>query len=164
VDRTVRWVSLVVITIATGQVLAAESTSTASPVTACSLFSTQDAAAALGEPVTGPESKTGIPFMPGVTASNCAYEGSGYNRVNLNVWHASADAAAQFHQMYAAACTGKTTSGLAGLGDVSCWYNEKHEELQVLKGTTFFSVELRENGDPTNAIKAAAKKVSDQLP
>jgi hypothetical protein len=163
VDKTVSWVSIAAIAIASLKVLAAEPTATTA-VTACSLFSKQDAAAALGEPVTEPESKSGIPFMPGVTSSNCAYEGSGYNRVNLNVWRASADAAVQFHQMYAAACTGKTTSGLAGLGDVSCWYNEKHEELQVLKGTTFFSVELREKGDPTIAIKAVAQKVSDQLP
>jgi hypothetical protein len=71
----------------------------------------------------------------------------------------SADTAA----MYTALCAQKGREGLSGLGDVACWYNEKHEELQVLKGTTFFSIELRKSGDPTEAIKGVAKRVFDQL-
>jgi hypothetical protein len=60
-------------------------------------------------------------------------------------------------------CAQKTKDGLAGLGDVACWYNEKHNELQVLKGTTFFSVKLNRSGNPTEPIKVAAKKVYDAL-
>ena len=48
-------------------------------------------------------------------------------------------------------------------GDTTCWYNAKHGELQVLKGTTFFSIELRRSGDPTEPIKAVARKVYDRL-
>ncbi len=66
--------------------------------------------------------------------------------------------------MYAALCAQKTKDGLAGLGPVACWYNEKHGELQVLKGTTFFSIELRRSGDPTEAIKGVAKNVYGRLP
>ena len=41
--------------------------------------------------------------------------------------------------------------------------NHKHGELQVLKGLTFFSIELSKNGDPTEAIKAVAQKVYSRL-
>ena len=65
--------------------------------------------------------------------------------------------------MYKALCAQKGKEGLSGLGDVTCWYNDKHEELQVLKGTTFFSIELRKSGDPTEAIKGVAQKVFTRL-
>ena len=60
-------------------------------------------------------------------------------------------------------CAQKGKEGLTGLGDVTCWYNDKHGELQVAKGTTFFSIELRRNGDPTEAIKAVARKVYERV-
>ena len=65
--------------------------------------------------------------------------------------------------MYKSLCAQKKNDGLTGLGDTTCWYNDKHEELQVLKGQTFFSIELRRSGDPTEAIKAVAKKVYDRV-
>ena len=122
---------------------------------ACSLLSKEIAAAGLGEAVKGPEGKT----MPDGTTSFCEYTGSGLHRVHLNVRHMPPDQAA----MYKALCAQKGKEGLTGLGDVTCWYNDKHEELQVLKGGTFFSLELRKSGDPTEAIKGVAKKVFDQL-
>ena len=123
---------------------------------ACSLLTKQDATAALGEAVTGPRATAGA-SLGGTSA--CEYEGSGIHKVNLNVMHLTPDMAA----MYKALCGQKTKDGLTGLGDVACWYNEKHEELQVLKGGTFFSVELRKSGNPTDAIKGVAKKVYDQV-
>jgi hypothetical protein len=39
--------------------------------------------------------------------------------------------------MYSAMCAKKTKEGLTGLGDVTCWYNAKHQQLQVLKGSRF---------------------------
>jgi hypothetical protein len=65
--------------------------------------------------------------------------------------------------MYKAMCAQKGKQGLTGLGDVTCWYNDQHGELQVLKGMTFFSIELRKSGDPTEAIKGVARKVYDRL-
>jgi hypothetical protein len=65
--------------------------------------------------------------------------------------------------VYKGLCGKKTKDGLTGLGDVTCWYNEKHGELQVLKGLTFFSIQLTKAGDPTEAIKAVARKVYDRL-
>jgi len=65
--------------------------------------------------------------------------------------------------VYKAKCAQKSKDGLTGLGDVTCWYNDKHGELQVLKGNTFFSIELRKSGDPTEAIKAVARKVYERM-
>jgi hypothetical protein len=121
---------------------------------ACSLLTKEDAAAALGEAVTGPEAKT---MKEG--PSSCAYSGSGIHVVTLNVFPLDAANA----PMYKAMCAQKGKQGLTALGDVTCWYNDKHGELQVVKGLTFFSIELRKSGDPTEAIKGVARKVYDRL-
>jgi len=121
---------------------------------ACSLITKEDAAAALGEAVTGPQA-TSMPDGP----SSCEYSGSGIHTVHLNLIPMTGATAA----MYKTLCAKKTKDGLTGLGDTSCWYNEKHGELQVLKGGTFFSIELRRSGDPTEPIKAVAHKVYDRL-
>src|SRR5262245_13407905 len=60
---------------------------------ACSLLSKEDAAAALGEAVQGPESTIGR-SLPG--ASACEYTGSGLHKVHLNVMHMPQDQAAVY--------------------------------------------------------------------
>ena len=122
---------------------------------ACSFLTKEDAAAALGEAVTGPNATS----MGKGKASSCDYEGSGLHHVQLNVMPFDAATAA----MYKAMCLKKTREGLTGLGDVACWYNDKHGELQVLKGQTMFSIEMRKSGDPTEAIKGAARKAYDRV-
>jgi len=62
-----------------------------------------------------------------------------------------------------AACAKGAREGLAGLGDVACWNNNSHEELHVYKGLVFISIELSGKSNPTDTIKAAAKKVVDRL-
>jgi hypothetical protein len=122
---------------------------------ACSYLTKEDAAAALGEAVTGPKGNA----MPSEKVSSCEYSGSGIHKVNLNVMGLDASTSA----MYKAMCAQKGKQGLTGLGDTTCWYNDKHEELQVLKDQTFFSIELRRGGDPTDAIKTLAKKIYDRV-
>ena len=122
---------------------------------ACSLLTKEDAAAALGEAVKGPDATS----MGKGKASACEYEGSGLHRVHLNVMPFDAATAA----MYKAMCAKKNRDGLTGLGDVACWYNDKHGELQVLKGLTMFAIEMRKSGDPTEAIKGVARKVNDRV-
>ena len=121
---------------------------------ACSLLTKDDAAAALGEAVKGPDVRS----RPG-GPSSCEYAGSGIHVVHLNVIPLTAEGAG----IYKAMCAQKGKEGLTGLGDTTCWYNDKHGELQVLKGLTFFSIELRKSGDPTEAIKGVARKVYDRL-
>jgi hypothetical protein len=133
-----------------GIVIARAQTAAPTAVDACSLLTKEDATAALGEAVTGPKA-TKSPNGP----SACEYEGSGLHVVHLNVYPLTAATAGA----YKAVCAKKKKDGLTGLGDDTCWYSDKHEELQVLKGTTFFSIEMRRSGDPTEAIKAVAQKV-----
>jgi len=122
---------------------------------ACSYLTKEDAAAALGEAVKGPDATS----MGKGKASACEYEGSGLHRVHLNVMPFDAATAA----MYKAMCAKKNRDGLTGLGDVACWYNDKHGELQVWKGLTMFSIEMQKGGDPTEAIKGVARKVYDRV-
>jgi hypothetical protein len=113
----------------------------------------EDAAAALGEAVTGPKGNAAPADV------ELRIHGSGIHRVNVNVMGFDAATAG----MYKAMCAQKTKEGLTGLGDTTCWYNEEHEELQVMKGLTFFSIELRRSGDPTDAIKTLARKIYDRV-
>src|SRR5262245_32414285 len=122
---------------------------------ACSLLTKEAAAAALGEAVKGPERRSGMSAGDGTTASSCEYTGSGLHKVQLNLMQLTPATAA----MYKMFCEKKGKEGLTQLGDTACWYNDKHEELQVLKGTTFFSIEFRGTGNPTEAIKGVAKSV-----
>ena len=123
---------------------------------ACTYLTKEDAAAALGEAITkGPMATSMGKGQP----SACDYEGSGLHHIQLNVMPFDAATAA----MYKAMCLKKTREGLTGLGDVACWYNDKHGELQVLKGLTMFSIDLSKSGDPTESIKAVARKVYERV-
>jgi hypothetical protein len=135
------------------------SASTAPKDDACIFLTKRDAVAAFGEDVTPSGSKSGLPMGPGTTAASCEYTGSGYHTIQLTLIRMSADMAAMYRSM----CAQKGHEGLAGLGDMSCWYDNDHEELQVMKGTTFFSIELRGLKSPTEPIKAAAKSVFAKL-
>jgi hypothetical protein len=126
---------------------------------ACAFLTKQDAVTALGEDVTGPESKSGLEMGAGATAASCEYTGSGYHRIQLTLIRMPPDMAA----VYRAMCAQKKKEGLTGLGDMSCWYDDDHDELQVLKGTTFFSIDLGGVKNPTEPIKAAAKSVLARL-
>ncbi len=126
---------------------------------ACALLTKQDAVAALGEDVTMSGSKSGLPMGPGMTASSCEYTGSGYHKIHLSLMRFSPDTAAVYRGM----CAKKGHEGLTGLGEMSCWYDNEHEELQVLNGTTFLTIELRGLKNPTEPIKAAAKSVFARL-
>ena len=149
-------VCLVAMTLAT-PILASAQAPSKDPAAsaACSYLTKEDAAAALGEAVTGPKGNA----MPAQKVSNCEYSGSGIHRVNVNVMGFDTSTAA----MYKAMCAQKSKEGLTGLGDTTCWYSEKHEELQVMKGLTFFSIQLRRTGDPTDAIKTLARKIYDRV-
>ena len=126
---------------------------------ACALLTKQDAVAALGEEVSTPKSTSGLPMGPGTTAASCEYTGSGYHGIQLTLIRMSPDMAAMTRAM----CAQKGKDGLTGLGELACWYNDDHEELQVVKGTTFFSIQLRGRKNPTEPIKAAAKSVLARL-
>jgi hypothetical protein len=132
---------------------------TAGASEACSLLTKQDAVAALGGTVEGPKSTSGMPMGDGSTVSSCEYSGSGLSKVHLNLMLLSPATLG----MYQGICAQQGHDGLAGLGELACWYSPKHEELQVLKGNKLITVELRKSGDPTEAIKGIAKKAVELL-
>jgi hypothetical protein len=129
------------------------------PDDACSLLTKDDAAAALGEAATGPKLTGPMSDGSGATVSSCEYTGSGIHRVRLNLTRLPASSV----PMYKGICAQKSNDGLAGLGDVACWYNDKHEELHVSKGTAFLSIELRRSGNPTEPNTALMKKALAKL-
>ena len=122
-------------------------------------MSKEDAAAALGEAATGPKAIGPMSDGAGDTVTGCEYTGSGYHRVQLNLTRLPASSV----PMYKGICAQKGQDGLAGLGEVACWYDDKHEELHVIKGTAFLSFELRRSGNPTEPIKAVMKKALGKL-
>jgi hypothetical protein len=129
------------------------------PDDACSVLTKEDAAAALGEAAGGPKATGPMTDGTGATVSGCEYTGSGIHRLQLNVTRLAASSVPMFKQL----CAKSRTDGLAGMGDVACWYKDKHEELHVIKGTAFISIALRRSGDPTEPIKALMKKALAKL-
>lgn len=129
------------------------------PGDACSLLTKADAAAALGEPAQGPKAIGPMSGGPGTTVTSCEYTGSGSHSVQLNLTRLPATAV----PMYKGICGQKGKDGLAGLGEVACWYNDKHEELHVIKGNAFISIVLRRGGNPTETIIAVMKKALERL-
>jgi hypothetical protein len=124
---------------------------------ACSALKKEDVAFALGGTVNEPKGKGPLSGGDGSTISSCQYSGSGLLSVTLNVTRLPASQVA----IYKGFCTDH--EGLAGLGDLACWYDKKHEEIHVFKGAALISIELRGKSNPTDAIKGLAKKVTDQV-
>jgi hypothetical protein len=129
------------------------------PADACFLLTKEDAAAALGEAAAGPKATGPMSDGTGATVSGCEYTGSGIHKIQLNLTHLPASSL----PMYKKICDQAGKEGLAGLGDVACWYNDKHAELHVIKGSDFISIELRRSGDPTEPIVGLMKKALAKL-
>jgi hypothetical protein len=125
------------------------------PGDACSLLTKEDAATALGEAASGPKATGPVSDGTGATVSGCEYTGSGIHAIQLNLTRLPASSV----PMYKGICAQKGVDGLAGLGDVACWYNDKHAELHAIKGTAFVSIELRRSGNPTEVMKKALAKL-----
>ena len=104
------------------------------PGDACSLLTKEVAATALGEAAAGPKAIGPMSDGTGATVSACEYTGSGLHRVQLNLTRLAASSVAMFKAII---CDKKAKDGLAGLGDLACWYNDKHAELHVIKGNDF---------------------------
>ncbi len=155
-SRSVRSAGIVIVATLITFATAAKSPA---PGDACSVLTKEDAAAALGEAAAGPKATGPMTDGTGSTVSGCEYTGSGIHRIQLNVTRLPASFVPAFKQR----CAKAGNDGLAGMGDVACWYNDKHEELHVIKGATFVSVALRRSGDPTEPIKALMKKALPKL-
>jgi hypothetical protein len=127
----------------------------------CSLVTKQEAAMAVGEPV-GDGKSTIVD-----TKGNQGLQGGGsyafeapstthYLKVNLYRYPPAIAAA------FKNRCAQKET--VPGVGDVACWYNANHQELQLLKGTTSLSIQISRRGDAAEALKTVARAAASRLP
>ena len=155
-SRSIRSAGIVILATLITSTAAAQTPAT---VEACSLLTKEDAAAALGEAAGGPKAIGPMKDGSGASVTGCEYTGSGIHSVQLNVTRLPANAVAMYKMM----CAKQKTDGLAGMGDVACWYKDKHDELHVIKGNAFLSIELRRSGDPTEPITTAMKKALAKL-
>jgi hypothetical protein len=127
---------------------------------ACSLLTKEDAAEAFGgDAVKGPKVVPEVAAGDGGSISGCGYTGAGFHSMQLNLTRLSATNAS----MYRSTCDKQNQDGLAGLGDLACWYNAKHEELHAFKGLALVSIELRGLAAPSEPIKAVMRKALGRL-
>jgi hypothetical protein len=127
----------------------------------CALVTKQEAAAAVGDRVgDGKSTVVDTRGNPGLQAGgSCAYESpSSVRYLKLNMYKYPPNIAAIFGKR----CAQKEQ--VTGLGVVACWYDSKHTELQLLKGTTSLAIQLQRSGDATEPLKTVAKKALERLP
>jgi len=127
----------------------------------CALLTRDEAAAAAGSAVAeGKPNAGGSMAGQGITVSNCTYAGSGMKELRVALWNFSPQAKASL-EVYRGLCGKKEQA--AGLGDVACWYNADHKELQVLKGSSLLTLELSGRRDGGEALVTAAKQALARL-
>ena len=146
---------------ASGAQAAASTKASPAAFNACALLTTQEAAAAVGEAVGEPKPMNRS-TMPGVSVAHCEFESASRNSVQVTVWRPFGDSAGMFVQIYKSECLKKEQ--VPGLGDIACWHSKEHSELQVLKGTTIMTIELRRTGSAPEALLTATKKAAARLP
>jgi len=131
----------------------------AGPPNACGLLTRADVAAAVGAPVADGKLTAGGPMAgPGIDVSGCSYA-AGSTELQVSLWR-FAPSAQQSLAIYRGLCKQKEQA--AGIGDLACWYNASHNELQVLKGSTLLIFELRRRG-ASDALMAVAKQALGRL-
>jgi hypothetical protein len=125
---------------------------------ACTLLTRDEASAAVGSAVgEGKLTAGGSMAAAGIDVSGCTYTG-GSRDLSVSLWRFS-PAAKQSLEIYRGLCKQKEQA--ADLGDLACWYNKNHNELQVLKGSTLLIFELR--GRSPEALTTVAKQALARL-
>jgi hypothetical protein len=135
----------------------------------CTLWTKQEVAAALAEPVDDgkPFSAGAQMILPGVTAtvSNCEYSAAASSHsASVDVWRFPTSAASQAKQFMDIICRQKER--VTGIGDYACWYSSDHDELQLSKGSTYLDIKVNlgfNKVDATEPIKTLAKHAIDRL-
>jgi len=121
---------------------------------ACGLLTRDEAAAVVGAPVAEGKPLKGD-MGQGIDVQNCTYTAPGAKELRVNLWRFG-PRNSQGLEMYRGLCRQKEQA--SGLGDLACWYNAEHRELQVLKGTSLLILELTGRRGATDALMAAAKQ------
>lgn len=133
---------------------------------ACALVTQSEAEAALGDSLQTPyvtytgTANVGLSNAQ-ATVSTCAYvSNSSIASLNVNYWSSPGNAAA-VKAMVEGACTGKEM--IDGLGDVACWYDSQHVEIQLATGATFLDIFATMNGDSSDALLNLSGKAVGRL-
>jgi hypothetical protein len=149
-----RWIALAVLT---GAVSLPATALAALDGNACTLLTRDEATAAVGAAVgEGKLTAGGRMSGSGIDVSGCTYA-AGSKELSVSLWRFS-PAAAQSLEVYRGLCKKKEQA--TGLGDLACWYNANHNELQVLKGSTLLIFELRRSGAATALVTAAKQALA----
>ena len=128
---------------------------------ACTLLTRDEAAAAVGGAVgEGKLTAGGSMSAAGIDVSGCSYAGGSMKELNVSLWRFS-PSASQSLEVYRGLCKKKEQA--AGLGDLACWYNADHKELQVLKGASLLIFELSGRRGASDALVTAAKQALGRL-
>ena len=142
--------------IATLVLLGAASTAAAAPPSnACALLTRDEAAAVVGATVGEGVPRAGQSMGQGIDVAHCTYKAAGMKDLSVTLWHFSPQAS-QSLEIYRGLCKQKEQA--AGLGDLACWYNAQHGELQVLQGSTLLTFELSGRHGAGDALLTAAKQ------
>jgi hypothetical protein len=120
---------------------------------ACGVVTREEASTAVGAAVAEGKLTAGRSMAgAGIDVSGCTYA-AGSKDLQVNLWRFS-PSAKQSLEVYRGLCQQKEQA--ADLGDIACWYNKDHHELQVLKGSTLLIIELR--GRSPGALTTVAKQ------
>jgi hypothetical protein len=156
-------------TSAAGIVATIASGAGATAIEACRMITKEEAGTALGEAAKDPEginigSQTVAPGIT-VSVSSCTYDSnSGARSVEVTFWRAAGTGTAQLRQAFEQfLCAQKER--VSGLGDVACWYDSTHTELQILKGGTFVDLQISQASGPdrSEALKTLAQRALARL-
>lgn len=138
--------------------LAANAAAQGAAPNACGLVTREEASAAVGATVAeGKLTAGGSMAGAGIDVSGCTYA-AGSKDLQVNLWRFT-PSAQQSLEVYRGLCRKKEQA--PGLGDLACWYNASHNELQVLKGSTLLTIELR--GRSSDALTTVAKQALARL-
>jgi cytoskeletal protein RodZ len=137
---------------------------------ACALVTKEEAEAALGSALQAPyitysgTANVGLTSAQ-ATVSTCAYMSeAGVPSANITYW-SSPGHATEIKAMVAegvnGACVNKEM--IDGLGDVACWYDSQHAEIQLATGATFLDIFVTMEGDASDALLDIAEKAVGRL-
>jgi len=128
----------------------------------CALLTKQEAATALGEAVDEPKKiERAGSAGPGSRVASCEYTSAARHSVQVIIRRFSTDSEAMSVQVYKAAAAKKER--VPGIGDLACWNDPAHRELQVLKGATVLTIQINRDGNATEALTIVAKNAAARL-
>lgn len=124
----------------------------------CGFMTQADVEAALGEPVQEPvvtyETTAGLPGTDAfASVGTCNYVSpTGFSSISITSWSSPGNDDA-IRNMVELACTDKEE---LDVGDLACWYDSSHLEVQLANGGYFLDIFVTSQGDTTAILQTLA--------